>query len=133
MNLIIAFFLIAFEAMPEGLSDRGDKLIAGILESVYRLFVVLALFFTPFIVSMAEYWSWRHYWLVLLGYFLLRYALFDYIYNLSSGNSLFYIGKTKLSDRALRWFFKVSRIPEAHFLFMTKLITLPIAIVWLLK
>jgi hypothetical protein len=44
MNLLIALFLIIAEAIYEGLYDDGHKLIAGMLEFVYKALITLAVF-----------------------------------------------------------------------------------------
>jgi len=44
MNLIVALFLIIFEAVSEGLYDRQKKTIAGVIEFIYRAVVTLIIF-----------------------------------------------------------------------------------------
>ncbi len=34
MNLLIALFLIVFEAVPEALSDKGKKAISGVMAMI---------------------------------------------------------------------------------------------------
>ena len=132
MNLLIALFLILFEAMPEGLYDRGKKTIVGLTEFAYRAVVTLIIF------------AWATGWIVfyphpegfldtIIGYVLFRFALFDFVYNAFAGNNLFYIGTTKIYDKFFGWFFKLTKFPEESFLFITKLIALLIGIVWLLR
>ena len=106
MNLLIALFLIIFEAVPDGLADRGKKALAGVLESVYLIVITLVIFalFNGIILSKLALSLCDGYviWRVLVGYALLRFAIFDLIYNLVRGNlPLSYIGTTKLFDRAL--------------------------------
>ena len=134
MNLLVALFLILFEAIPEGFSDRGWKTLGGILEAI-KLAVV-----TTFIFGILNGWfmdfidiKMFSVFYILGGYVLLRFALFDFAYNISRGVNLFYIGTTKLFDKFWQWFFRITKFPESHFFFMTKLIALLIALTWLLK
>ena len=98
MNLLIALFLIIFEAVPEGLADRGKKALAGILEFIYLIAITFATFaiFNGIILYSPDTCLWR----VLVGYALLRFAIFDFVYNLTRGNSLLFIGSSKLFDKA---------------------------------
>jgi len=40
---------------------------------------------------------------ILIGYVLLRYALFDVVFNVCADLDLNYIGNTKLFDKGLAW------------------------------
>ena len=131
MNLLIALFLIVFEAIPEALSDKGKKAIAGVMEFIYLAFVTICVFAVFNGYTLPQKDSNPYY--IIGGYVLLRFALFDVIYSLIRGTELFYIGKTKLSDKAWNWFFKKTRIPSGHFLAMVKFISLLISVTWLVK
>jgi hypothetical protein len=101
MNILIALFLVVFEAVPEALYDEGRKTLAGVLEFVYRAVVTLVLF--VWMVGVPAFPAREQSLLILLiGYVLLRFALFDYIYNAIRGVELNYIGTTKLWDKFLR-------------------------------
>jgi hypothetical protein len=101
MNILIALFLVVFEAVPEALYDEGRKTLAGVFEFVYRAVVTLVLF--AWMVGVPAFHAREQSLLILLiGYVLLRFALFDYIYNAIRGVELNYIGTTKLWDRFLR-------------------------------
>lgn len=129
MNLLTALFLIIFEAVPEALSDKGKKTTSGVLEFIYLAAVTLAVFAVVNGYSLPRKDINPYY--IIGGYVLLRFALFDLIYNFVRRNELFYIGKTKLSDKVWNWFFKKTRIPAGHFLPMLKFICLLISVTWL--
>jgi len=101
MNILIALFLIFFESIPEALYDRGKKTLSGVLEFIYLIVVTFAVFavFNGVILINADTCLWR----VLVGYALLRFAIFDVAYNLARGNSLLFIGSSKLFDKAQSW------------------------------
>ena len=134
--LLLALFLIVFEAVPEGLALAGSKTIAGVFEFVYLAVITLLLFsfFTghkyrhPF-----GYTTYTKLLMLLGGYVFVRFALFDCIHNLSAGLPLFYIGTTKWYDLAWQWFFGWTNFPVAGFLSWFKFIFLLIGVTWLLK
>lgn len=98
MNLILAFFLIVFEAVFEGLKTAGLYNASEIVEFIYLAGVTL----------MAIAWlnqkyifknvSADRFMFVVIGFFLLRFSLFDSIWNLAAGQDFFYYGSTKLYD-----------------------------------
>jgi hypothetical protein len=130
MNLLIALFLILFEAIPEGLADRGKKRIAGVIEFIYRAVITLTIFYILGGFCKIHLTS-TPFWQVIVGYVLLRFALFDLCYNLTRKLPVFYIGDTKLFDKFWKWFFKESGIPAEHFLAMVRVISLFIGVTWL--
>jgi hypothetical protein len=131
MNLLIVTLLIILEAGHEGLADRGSKLLGGVIEAFYLLFVT-------FIIIM---WSTGGSWTgntvgfvnMGIGYLLLRYALFDIVYNATRGVNIFFIGTTKLYDRLWKRFLDWTRFPDIHFLLWTKLLCLLIGLSLLLN
>ena len=129
MILLITLFLIITEAVYEGLSDRGLKPLAGVLEFIYKAFITLSIF--AWLCRIDIYYTSISYWYIIGGYLLLRFALFDYTYNLVVGNPLFYLGDTKYYDKLLGGFFRWSGIPPEHFLFMFRLIAICIGVSWL--
>ena len=113
LYLGIALFLIVFEAVPEGLALGGHKMIAGIIEFVYLAGVTLTVF--AYFTKSYPLSKWQYYrgyktlydmderafppfWQYIIGYLLLRIAIFDIIFNLSAGLDPFYIVSTKLFD-----------------------------------
>ena len=125
--LFLALFLIFGEAIPEGLRMRGYHKWAASIEFIYRATVTLACFaflngITPKV--NIEFSFIR----AIVGFVLLRFAIFDLIYNLYSGNPLFYIGDTKWYDKILRRM----KMPE-HFWAFVKFIALVWGGVWLMN
>lgn len=117
--LLIALFLIIFEAVPEGLALGGHKTIAGIMEAVYRAGITLTVFAYITVTYPNKPYTRRYltfdlnYWYIVIGYVLLRFALFDIIHNISAGIPVFFIGSTKLFDIVMSklatwgWFLRI--------------------------
>lgn len=102
MNLLIALFLILFEAISEGLRDKGHKAIAGVIELLYRAAITLVVF--AWFLGNVFVFEYRtdNYFVTIIGYVLLRFALFDIAYNLTIGEAINHIGTTKFYDKLLR-------------------------------
>lgn len=98
--IITAIFLIAFEALYEGLALAGHSLASSITEGIYLAGVTIGLF--AFITGQLRF-DYRPMARILIGYILMRYALFDLIHNQAAGLQLDYIGTTKLFDKGLLW------------------------------
>jgi len=97
MNLLLALFLL-IEAVFEGLRTGGHLLAAELVEVVYLAGITFIMFLWyniefSFDTKIASFWK------VIIGYILLRFALFDTIWNISAGQDLFYYGTTKVYDR----------------------------------
>lgn len=131
MILLAAIFLIVFEAIPEALALRGHKTAAGILEGFYRAVITTIVFAWLMGLCFSHYGYSVYY--TIGGYLLLRFALFDIIYNLTAGLPIFYIGCTKLSDKLWQKFFNWTHFPVGAFFGMLKFICTAIGVVWLLK
>lgn len=138
MLLLVCLFLILFEAVYESLYERGknfavDKgrstilLISGLIEFIYRAVITLIIILGITICDPQTYFY------PIAGCLLLRFALFDVIYNLIRGLDVFYFGKTKLWDRTWNWFFTRTGVNKPHFLFMFKLLSLLIGISFCFK
>lgn len=103
MNILFALFIIVFEAVPEALRDIGKKTFAGSFEFFYRIYVPAMTFLWMTEVSAFFHSREQSIWVLLIGYVLLRYGLFNIIYNAVRGDvPLFYIGTTKRFDKFLR-------------------------------
>jgi hypothetical protein len=133
MNLLVALFLILFEAIPEGFADRGWKTLGGILEFIKLAVITIFIFGTLNGYFMYRIDNTNTLFYLLGGYLLLRFAIFDFAYNISRGINLFYIGSTKIFDKFWRWFFNITKLPEPHFFLVIKLIALVFGIIWLLR
>jgi len=124
--LILALFLIVFEAVHEGLKIKKKHIASGVIEFIYLAIITLIAFAwisgcrTPFEYQEATFWK------VIGGYLLLRFALFDLIWNISADQRWFYLGRTKLYDRFL------SKVPTG-FIWFIKVICIPLALAWLLN
>ena len=121
MNLLIALFLIVFEALYEGFKLRKWHIISEIIEFIYLACITFVIFgwYNGYFAATATN---PDFWFVLFGYVLLRFAIFDLIFNLSAGLSVFYIGKTKLFDKLL------SKL--GAWVFVPKLIAFGIGLSW---
>lgn len=101
MNLLLALFLILSEACFEGLRARGYLVASELVELLYLAGVTL----------MAIAWLNRKYILkevkadryiiIIIGFFLLRFSLFDSAWNIAAGQDFFYYGETKVYDRIM--------------------------------
>ena len=98
--IITAIFLIALEAIHEGLALAGHGIASGIAEGIYLTGVTVGLF--AFITGQLRF-EYRPMARILVGYILLRYALSVLIHNQAAGLDLDYIGDTKLFDKGLLW------------------------------
>lgn len=130
MTLLIFLILIISEALYEGLYDNGKKALAGVLEFFSKLLTMGMIILW---LNGTDYeFVRRELWVLIGGYILLRFALFDAVYNLIRCLPVFYIGSTKIYDKLWRKFFSWSGISSEHLLFMVKLIALLISVSWLL-
>ena len=132
--LVVALFLILFEAIPEGLALGGHKTIAGVVEALY-LTGITTVMFSFFMGFRYGYTlpSKEKIVYVVLGYVFLRFAVFDGIYNTCAGLPFFYIGTTKLIDQAWQWFFALTKFPEEAWLGIWKLILGLLGVTFLVK
>ena len=129
--LLASILLIGIEALYEGLALAGHKTIAGGIESVYLALVTLAIFAWLNGKKIGPYGG--KYIQIIGGYVLMRFAIFDIIYNLVAGIPLFFIGTTKWSDILWNEFFALTHFPVGMFFGMLKLICFLIGLTWLLK
>jgi len=127
-------FLIVLDAVGDGLRDRKFRMVAGILETLLLTLLLSSMLFFQTLYWPVTLWP-DQCALLILAYAVLRYALFDVIYNLVKGNFyLFTTGTTKLFDRIhtkiidwiirKSWFGKLLDIPEDIFLFTIKILAL---------
>lgn len=124
--LLLALFLIIGEAIPEGMRMWGQHKSAASIEFVYRAVVTFACFI---VISGHEVMHIQFSFIrAIIGYVLLRFAIFDLIYNFYAGNTLFYIGDTKWYDKILR----KMKMPE-HFWAFVKFIALVWGVAWLMN
>lgn len=103
LNLILAVFLIVTEALFEGLRTADLHSWAELIEFVYLASVTLIVFAylnRRFVLPDPGASSFVK---IIIGYALLRFAVFDLVFNLAAGLAWDYIGFTKMSDEILLW------------------------------
>lgn len=84
---------IALNAVGDGLNTAGNKDL-GHLCNALSIGVTLSI---PFVIDIKkDEWYWY-----LLEYSFIRFATFDYIYNISAGNDLTYYGQSQGYDKFL--------------------------------
>ena len=101
---IVITWLIFSEAIYEGLKANKLHIASEIIEFIYHaiLYFIVIGFLCGIIPARPVN---KEFVYVLIGAVLYRYAIFDFVYNISSGaDDLFYIGNTKLFDKLFSWF-----------------------------
>lgn len=123
MILLLTILTNALEAIYEGLYDNGKRTISGIIELFQKLIGITTVVYVTYglTVGTIDIPLWK----IIVGFILVRFLLFDYIYNKTRGLHLYYQGMTKIYDRLL------SNVP-AHFILFIKVIAGIIGIVFLL-
>jgi hypothetical protein len=130
---IVITWLIFSEAIYEGLKANKLHIASEIIEFIYHtiLYFIVIGFLCGIIPARPVN---KEFVYVLIGAVLYRYAIFDFVYNISSGaDDLFYIGNTKLFDKLFSWFFTKTKFPKASFLFITRFIALLWGISWIFE
>ena len=98
--ILICYILSIFcKASGDALSQTGRKLWGHPLQLMSS--VVLVALFILSLIAKPDYTNGQII-LIALSYFALRFFLFDYIWNLFAGESLFYIGNTSYYDLLLQ-------------------------------
>jgi hypothetical protein len=133
LSLFLSLFLIVFEAVPEALVLKGKKTLAGSIEFIYRAIVTLIVLAWAIGINNEHSVSGGNFIFVIGGYLLLRFSLFDLIYNKIAGLPLTFIGSTKISDKLWNRFFKWTNFPVGAFFGMLKFICFLIGITWILQ
>ena len=130
MILILAIFLIVFEAVPEGLKTAGKYLASECLEFIYLTGITLMTFawVTGILFPFGNDYS--SLLKVIIAYILLRFSSFDVIWNLSCGQNIAYIGSTKMADRLL---LKIKRLWGMSPIWFARAIALFWGLAWLLN
>jgi hypothetical protein len=123
INLYFALLLIIPEAVYEGTRTKHPRLSFAV-EFFYRfaLVVILMAVAGGFCFNGTQDYFLFH----VFGYVLVRFAIFDYLYNLCADQPILSLGTTKTYDQWL------SKVPW-HLLLFTRALALWIGIIWLLK
>jgi hypothetical protein len=98
MNLLTTLLFISiifFNAFGDGLNDSNRKVAGHIMVAIY-IGLLLA---SPFIVNLTGV-IW---WVYILKYAFIRFALFSPIYNITRGLPLLYVGESSLDDLLYKW------------------------------
>ena len=98
MNLFITLLFVSiifFNAFGDGLNDSNRKVAGHIMVAIY-IGLLLA---TPFIVNLAD----TIWWVYILKYSFIRFALFSPIYNITRKLPLLYVGTSSLDDLLYKW------------------------------
>lgn len=101
MNLLLGFLLIVLEGVFEGLKTTGLHHASEIVEAVYLAGVTLMGFAWLNKKYIFKEIRTDRFIIILIGYFLLRFALFDSIWNIAAGQDFFFYGSTKLYDQVM--------------------------------
>ncbi len=108
ITLIIIALLPILGALMDGFQHEGKKLLGSFFKSAFLGVICY------FLVLDLTLWH-------ILYLLLCWWILFDPIYNKIRGEGMFYVGKTKWTDRLLRWAFRTN---APHFSFITKLMAI---------
>lgn len=102
MLLLIALFLIGLKAVYDVARHTGKTKLFNTLDFCYKVLIPMIA------LAWASQQSFLHvrehrYWVLVIGYVLVYFAVFDIVYNAVKGTTpLDYIGTTKRWDRFLR-------------------------------
>jgi len=100
-SILIALFLIVFEAVYEGLAIRGKHLASEVVELVYRAVLILVLF--AWVTGIKSIINIDVQFIrIIVGYVFLRFSIFDVIWNFAAGQPINFVGSTKLFDKFLQ-------------------------------
>ena len=99
MILLIVILLTALEAVFEGLKIRKKYLASELTEFIFSVIIYGILIAWIWYVQPPKYSL--ELWKLIIGIILVRFALFDVIWNISAGQPIFYYGTTKLYDRIM--------------------------------
>lgn len=128
--LLSAFFLIIVKAVYDGFKNRGWHTFSSRLETIYLaavtvvFFAFLAEFQSPFDFHYIAFWK------VIAGFVLLRFAIFDFIWNIAAGQPINFTGTTKDTDKVINWL--MSKGVPMHFINYGRFIALLWGLSWLL-
>lgn len=95
--MILYISSILFNAIGDGLNDKGNKSFGHVLQ---------ALAFIPLFFNNPVFY------IAILSYVLLNIALFDYAYNLTRGLKISFVGTSSWWDQA------ISKVPFGFMLFV---------------
>ena len=127
-TLLILFFIIS-EAIYEALYDKGQKDVSAIVEFAHKACMIL------FVVAHlgGAGWAFGLYTdspgYLLVGWILLRFALFDSMYSLVRGKGILYFGTVKAYDKIM---FKILEKSGLLMVLFFKFIALAWGLAWVM-
>lgn len=116
----LAPILVVLCALMDGFYDKGKKFLSSIFKSLFIGGVAII----PVFAHNGGYMD-------IIYLLLWWWILFDVVYNITRRISLFYVGRTKWTDKLLRWLCdtnSATRTHYSHVSFITKLMALVAAI-----
>ena len=99
MILLLTILWHTLEAIADGLYDKGKKTISGIVEFIGKLITIGTTAYVTYgvVVGSIDIPIWK----LIAGFVFVRFLIFDFIYNVTRGLSLWYIGNTKIYDKVM--------------------------------
>jgi len=103
--------IVILAALMDGYQHSNRKLTGSFFKTLF-LFAIAYGFYL-----CASFYS-------ILYLFLCWVLLFDVVYNITRGELILYVGKTKWTDRLLRWLCDTNRATRGHYTHVSLLIKL---------
>lgn len=99
--LLVAFLIICFEAVSEGLIKRFSPAVSAIIFKWWVQWLIAGGLFALwlFYALQSDFILWR----LITGFVLFRFFIFDNVFNLSAKLPFDYIGSRKVYDMTLGW------------------------------
>ena len=101
--LITALLFIALEAIGEGLILKHSSAISEVIFDWWVQVIIALLLFGGWLMIAVGLDGDYSVIKLIVGFVLLRFAVFDPMFNISAGLNINYIGGRKLYDRVLKW------------------------------
>jgi len=119
--MVVFIVIIFLDAIGDALYDKHLKTLSGVIQTLLLTFFITC---TCLVDADTLLWpiTWEGVIWLMVGYVCLRYALFDFVYNVSRGLHPFYTGSTKLLDKFWRWWFRRTLIPPVSWFLVTRLL-----------
>lgn len=113
MILLFTILFNSLNALSDGLYDEGRKALSGVLKFLYIAPIIIICLLT----LNGNNWitdTSKDFISVAISFLLVRYFLYDPVYNLTRGLNIFYIGNTKIYDKVHRIIFYWIGLPFAY-------------------
>lgn len=116
---MILTVLVLLNALEDSFRDSNKKILAHIFNALH---IAGWIYMIQFELT----------YILVIQYILIRFSLFDIIYNLIIGNNIFYVGNASIYDKFWQWIKVKTKFQINHLLFWLKLISLLIALSFLI-